>query len=157
MASRTRGSTISASRSSRISTKTSSTPATPTTPGYHLKSTYSHTHSPYVGKGKMLSETSEPQSSSIYERKRKSSSLATSSPGGKTPIIDLTGDDHEADIEITTTQKKRKLNSQRKGKGEEKRLKMFRKKPPVSYLERRERLLGQRYSKSNISGPDSEG
>ncbi|MCJ1380512.1 hypothetical protein MMC17_003620 [Xylographa soralifera] len=55
--------------------------------------------------------------------------------------IDLTNEDDDP-LEISA--KKRKTASPRKGKDEEKRMKMFRKHPPQSYLEKLNRALEQR-------------
>ncbi|MCJ1388772.1 hypothetical protein MMC18_001622 [Xylographa bjoerkii] len=62
-------------------------------------------------------------------------------PTSKSSVIDLTS---EGDDSVVTTAKKRKTASPRKGQDEEKRLKMFRKHPPQSYLEKLNRAAEQR-------------
>ena len=60
---------------------------------------------------------------------------------GKRTYIDLTTEDQDFEAPVT---KKRKPGTPRKSKDEEKRLKVFRKQPPQSYLEKLSRALGQR-------------
>ena len=68
--------------------------------------------------------------------------------GGKPPVIDLTSDGE--DEVVTKSPKKRKTAVSRKrededkDKDEEKRLKMFRNRPPQSYLQKLNRALEQR-------------
>ena len=64
-------------------------------------------------------------------------------------IIDLTNDDDEVAI---SSSKKKKTSSPRRGKDGEKRLKMFRKQAPQSYLEKLNRALGQRCGYSMACG-----
>ncbi|MCJ1476629.1 hypothetical protein MMC13_005297 [Lambiella insularis] len=78
----------------------------------------------------------EPQTPS---RKRRRPTVASSTHES---LIDLTTNDE--DEAIITNSKKRKTASPRKGKDEEKRLRVFRKQPPQSYLEKLSRAQSQR-------------
>lgn len=61
----------------------------------------------------------------------------------KTAVVDLTNEEDEA---ITRSLKKRKTASPSKAKNEEKRLRVFRKHAPQSYLEKLSRAQSQRYA-----------
>ena len=64
----------------------------------------------------------------------------TTTPRNKIPIVDPTQDEEDAG----SSHKKRKTVFPGKAKDEEKRLKMFRKYAPKSYLEKLSRAQGQR-------------
>ena len=61
--------------------------------------------------------------------------------GSKKRPIDLSADEEG----VERPQKSTKQSTRRKANAEEKRLRVFRKQPPRSYLERLERALSQRY------------
>lgn len=98
----------------------------------------------FLGKENLLYEVPEPYAASSPLRKRKKTSDPLPSPHHKVSFVDLTGDDKEANLGSATTPKKRKIKARANGSHEEKRLKMFRKKAPLSYLEKLERATGQR-------------
>lgn len=98
----------------------------------------------FTGKGRLLREAPELLSSSSSSKKRKRPSGSVPAPRDKIPVVDLTGDDKGANVELAATAKKRKTKVSPKGQDGEKRLKMFRKKAPLSYLEKLERATGQR-------------
>ena len=75
---------------------------------------------------------------------RKRRGRAPTSTNRDFPIY-LTNEDDDL---IVKRAKKRKTASPRKGKDEEKRMRMFRKHPPQSYLEKLNRAIGQRYGTS---------
>ena len=102
------------------------------------------TQPPFSSKAKRLSKAPELHSASNPPKKRKRPSSSTPAPSKKVPLVHLTGDGHEANMDLATTPKKRKTEVSLKGQKEEKRLKMFRKKAPLSYLEKLERATGQR-------------
>ncbi|MCJ1298910.1 hypothetical protein MMC08_001701 [Hypocenomyce scalaris] len=123
----------SASRTNRGPTKLTSTPST-SKPSSTRKASQSEPQSLLASKRKILYEGSVWSSSSKTTRKRKRPSDPISTPPGKVnaPIVDLTGENDEADAELATALKKRKTMASPKGHNEEKRLKMFRKKAPLS-------------------------
>ena len=123
----------------RSKTKLTSTPSSNPT------ASQSKPQPAFAGKGKMLSEASELQSSSNSLKKRKRPSGSVPAPPDKVHVVDLTRDDSEADRDLATTPKKKKMKAPSKGQSEEKRLRVFRKKAPLSYLEKLERATGQRY------------
>ncbi|KAI9874879.1 MAG: hypothetical protein M1830_009183 [Pleopsidium flavum] len=86
--------------------------------------------------------TSSTASPSTVKR-RKTITTPASTPGGKAKLTDLTGDDDE-EFEIVTPSKKKRTKTAAPGQDEEKRLKMFRNKAPLSYLEKLNRALTQR-------------
>ena len=86
-----------------------------------------------------------PTSPSVAKR-RKVSGTPKSARTGKATIIDLTGDD-EDDVEIATPSRKKKAKA-KTGQDEEKRLKMFRTRAPLSYLDKLHRAQTQRYGTS---------
>ena len=135
----------SASRTNRGPTKLTSTPST-SKPSSTRKAPQSKPQSLFASKRKLLYEGSEWSSSSETTRKRKRPSDPISTPPGKAnaPIVDLTAENDEADAELATALKKRKTKASPKGHNEEKRLRMFRKKAPLSYVEKLERAMGQR-------------
>lgn len=75
-------------------------------------------------------------------KRRKVINTPTSTPRGKAKVIDLTGDD-EDNLEIVTPSKRRRSKA-KTGQDEEKRLKMFRKSAPLSYLDKLNRAQTQR-------------
>ena len=104
----------------------------------------SKTQSPFTGKGKILSEASDLPFPSELSKKRKRPSGLVAAPPDKAPVVHLTEGDSEANIDHAATPKKIKTKASLKGQDEEKRLKIFRKKAPLSYLEKLERARGQR-------------
>ena len=87
---------------------------------------------------KQAKESADCGSSKMSPRRGLRNAAPTS---GKRTFIDLTAEDEDFE---TSVSKKRKPVTPRKSKEEEKRLKVFRKQAPQSYLEKLSRALGQR-------------
>lgn len=102
------------------------------------------TLSAFEGKGEMLYEAPEPHAASNPSKKRKKPSGSLSAPHHEVPVVDLTGDDKDENLGSARTSRKRNTKASSHEPDEEKRLKMFRKKAPLSYLEKLERATGQR-------------
>ena len=81
-------------------------------------------------------------SSPTVPKRRKLTNTPTSTTRNKAEVIDLTGDDD--DVEIATPSK-RKNTKAKANQDEEKRLRMFRKSAPLTYLEKLHRAQTQRY------------
>jgi len=99
---------------------------------------------PLSAAGKNADYTTSPSASPSTVKRRKTTTTSASTLGGKVKLIDLTGDDDE-EVEIVTPPKKKRSKAAATSQDEEKRLKMFRKKAPLSYLEKLNRALTQRY------------
>lgn len=97
-----------------------------------------------AGKEKLLYEVPEPPAASNPSKKRKKPSGSLPARHHNVPVVNLTGDDKDTNMGSATTPKKRNTKVSDHGPGEEKRLKIFRKKAPLSYLEKLERATGQR-------------
>ena len=82
-------------------------------------------------------EGDEVEQKTPTRKRRRTATIPTSSSS----VIDLTREDDEV---MAINLKKKKTTSPRKGQDEEKRLKLFRKHPPQSYLEKLNRASGQR-------------
>lgn len=76
-------------------------------------------------------------------KRRKLTNTPTSTLCGKAVVIDLTGDDDDVEVDIVTPSKKRKPKA-KTGQDEEKRLRMFRKSAPATYLDKLYRAETQR-------------
>jgi len=86
--------------------------------------------------------TKDEPTSPIMTKRRKVTNTPTSTSRGKAKVIDLTGDDGD-DVEIVTPSKRKKPKAH-SGQDEEKRLKMFRKSAPLTYLDKLHRAQTQR-------------
>lgn len=113
-------------------------------PSWTRTSPKSKTQSAFTGKGRILSEASELPFSSELSKKRKRPSGPVAAPPDKASVVYLTGGDSKENTHLAATPKKIKTKASPKGQNEEKRLKIFRKKAPLSYLEKLERATGQR-------------
>lgn len=94
--------------------------------------------------GKDADHTTSPSPISSSAKRQKTATHSASKLGDKATPVDLTGDDDE-EVEIVTPSKKEKRKATATSQDEEKRLKMFRKEAPLSYLGKLERAVTQRY------------
>jgi len=100
-----------------------------------------------TNKGRRLYDGSTLAESPPVAKKRKRAITQVSAPSGKrgnVSVVDLTEEDDGERMGQLKPAKKRKTNSPRKDQGEEKRLRKFREKAPLSYTGKLERAMGQR-------------